>query len=66
MKTRTLDDFLYQLKGVYLCKEYDKYSKEVQEMVNNLFKATFRLNLYDGQIAYVLDEALKPFKKGGK
>ena len=66
MKTKELDDFLNEIKGAHLCKEYKQYNDEIQKMIENLFKATFRLNLYNAQIVFILDEALKPFKKGGK
>lgn len=60
----TLEKLLDKAKGEHICKSYKLYKQEVQEMMENLYKATYRLGLYDSQILYVLDEALKPFKKG--
>lgn len=59
----TLDALLKRLKGTHLCKHYKEYDEEVQQMIDNLYKATFRMGLYDGQIVYILDEAMQPFEK---
>ena len=60
----TLDSLVSKLKkDTYLCKQYKRYNNDVQQMVNNIYKATYRIGLYDSQIIYILEEALKPFKK---
>jgi hypothetical protein len=62
----TLETLISRLKKEHLCMHYKEYSSEVQEMVEKIYKALFRINLYDAQIVYILDEALLPFKRGGK
>lgn len=60
----TLEDLLKKAKQEHLCRHYELYREEVQQMQKNLFKAAYRMGLYDSQILYILDEALKSFKKG--
>ena len=66
MNLDRLDSLLRKLKGEHLCKDYKKYDIEVQEMIERIYRATYRMGLFDNQIIYILDEALTPFKKGGK
>lgn len=63
--TETLDSLIRELKGVHLCKYYKEYSEEVQEMIEKLYKATYRVGLFKPQIVYILDKALEPFSRGG-
>lgn len=46
-----------------LCFHYKQYPKKVQLMISNVFNACWRMNLYNSQIIYMLDEAIKPFQK---
>ena len=62
-KNETLDKLIKKLKGSHLCKHYKEYDEDIQQMVENLYNATYRIGLYDAQIVYILDEALQPFKK---
>ena len=43
------------------CLYYEKYSKEVQESLENIYRACWRFNLTDRQTIYMLNEALKAF-----
>lgn len=62
-----LEKLTNKLKETYLCKHYKDYDYRVQKMVENIYKATNRINLYDSQKVYIMDEALKVFeKKKGK
>ena len=58
-----LENILDQTKGHHLSKQYYLYSDEVQQMVKNVYNAVNRMNLYNSQIVYILDQALEPFKK---
>jgi len=62
-KNETLDKLIKKVKKDHLCKHYKEYDIEVQQMVENLYNATYRIGLYDAQIVYILDEAMQPFKK---
>lgn len=59
----TLERLINNTKGEHLCKYYKEYSQEVQNMIESLYNATYRIGLYNGQILYILDQALEPFKK---
>ena len=61
----TLDSLIRELKGTHLCKYYKEYNIEVQQMIENLYKATYRIGLFKSQIVYILDKALEPFSRGG-
>lgn len=62
MKENTLAKFINKrATSQNLCYYYTSYSKEVQEMLNNIFKSCWRFGLYTSQTLYILDEALKPF-----
>ena len=49
-----------------VCKKIELYDYEVQQMLQKVYEALWRLNLYDSQMIYVFNEALSPFKIGGK
>ena len=46
-----------------LIKNLNMYSDEVQEMAQNLYEALWRINLYESQIIYVINQALRAFEK---
>lgn len=64
--SETLESLISKASEANLCKHYQEYDIEVQQMVEKLYKATYRVGLFKSQIIYILDEALTPFKKGGK
>lgn len=66
MERETLENLLKKTKENDLCRYYKCYDVDVQQMVENLYKATYRMGLYGGQIIYILNEALQPFKKEKK
>lgn len=43
------------------CSYYKDYPKEVQESLENIYRACWRFNLTDRQTIYMLNEALKAF-----
>lgn len=62
MKENTLVQFIKKHATSHnLSYYYTSYPKEVQEMLNNVFKGCWRFGLYASQTLYILDEALKPF-----
>lgn len=63
MEKQTLDNLLKKTKETDLCRYYKYYDIDVQQMIENLYKATYRIGLYDAQIVYILDEAMQPFEK---
>lgn len=63
MERETLENLLKKTKESDLCRYYKYYDVDVQQMIENLYKATYRMGLYNGQIIYILNEALQPFKK---
>ena len=59
----TLDNLIKKTKESDLCRCYKMYDVDVQQMINNLYNASYRMGLYKNQIIYILNEALKPFNK---
>lgn len=59
----TLDTLIKKLKSEHNCKHYKEYDENVQEMVQKLYNATYRVGLFQEQIAYVIDQALEPFER---
>ncbi len=45
------------------CKNIQLYSDEVKVMLQHLYDALWRFNLYDSQIIYIMNEAIKGFRK---
>ena len=65
MKKPILEVFIKEnAKQTNFCCYYSEYSEEVQGSLKNIYAACLRFGLYKSQILYILDEALKPFKKG--
>lgn len=44
------------------CLKYREYPKEVQECLENIYRACWRFCLRETQIRYMLNEALKAFE----
>lgn len=62
MREMTLEEFIKNhATKTDACLYYNEYSKEVQESLNNIFKACWRFDLRNRQAIYMLNEALKPF-----
>ena len=48
------------------CLYYKEYPKEVQESLENVYKACWRFNLRNAQTIYMLNEVLKPYDLFGR
>lgn len=61
---KTFDDFIkYALDKKELCSDYKNYSKEVQNMLRNIYACCFRFGLYKNQIILMLNKAIESFQK---
>lgn len=49
-------------KEADLCHYYYKFDEEVQDMLEYLYEALWRFNMYDSQIIYVMNESLRAFR----
>lgn len=47
------------------CYNYKEYPTEVQESLENVYKACWRFNLRNAQTIYMLNEILKPYELMG-
>lgn len=66
MKETTLKEFIEKHAAMTdTCYYYKAFSKEVQESLDNIFRACWRFNLRNAQIIFMLNEALKPYDNGG-
>lgn len=56
------EEFIKEKAAKYdACYNYKEYPIEVQESLENIYKACWRFNLRNAQIIYMLNEILKPY-----
>ena len=63
LKLETLEELIKNTDNNHPCKYYKEYDIEVQQMIENVYKATYRVGLFKSQIVYILDKALEPFER---
>lgn len=64
MRDPNLKQFLAINNYNELLDTYRLSRKEEQQMLNNIYKASYRFALTKSQTKYLLEEAIRPFDKG--
>lgn len=62
MKREKIEEFLIRKQEKTLLNTYRNANRDIKEMMDNLYNASFRFCLREVQILYLLNEAVRPFK----
>ena len=62
MKREKIEQFLIRKQETDLLDIYKSRNKDIKDMMNNLYNASFRFGLNETQTIYMLNEAVRPFK----
>ena len=62
MRIEKIEEFLIRKQENNLLNIYRSTNRDIKQMMNNLYNASFRFGLREVQIIYMLNEAVRPFK----